>query len=111
KRKDNGPDRLRTRFLRKGRFVSREIFIFKILGRVHSFTEVVLGENIGFSRRTAGSAHFQCGHLRDYASVNWASYGTPLPDRRSGFILCPSSRNLSECSLRSPDRGPRPVAE
>ena len=67
--------------------MSREIFIFKILGRVHSLTEAILGQNIGFSRTTAESAHFQSGHLRDYASVNWAAYETRLPDYRSGPVL------------------------
>ena len=44
--------------LPKNCFVSWEIFIFKILGRVHSLTEAFLGENIVFSRRTAESAIF-----------------------------------------------------
>jgi len=41
--------------------VSPEIFIFKILGMFHSLSEAVLGENIGFSRRTAESAIFNPG--------------------------------------------------
>ncbi len=32
-------------------------------------------------------SHFQYGRLLDHASVNWASYGTPVPDCRSGLIL------------------------
>ena len=46
---------------RKGCLVSPEIFIFKILGMFHSLSEAVLGENIGFSRRTAESAIFNPG--------------------------------------------------
>jgi len=41
--------------------VSREIFIFKILGSGHSLTEAVLGENIDFSRRSAESTIFNPG--------------------------------------------------
>jgi hypothetical protein len=36
----------------KEHFVSREVFIFKILGRVHSLTEAFLCEIIDFSGRT-----------------------------------------------------------
>ena len=39
-------------------FVSREIFIFKILGRVHSLAEAFLGEIIVFLRKKAESAIF-----------------------------------------------------
>src|SRR5438034_9513287 len=56
KSKDSKRRILGRRGFRKSCFVSREIFIFKTLERVHSLTEVVLGENIGFSRRTAESA-------------------------------------------------------
>jgi len=44
--------------------VSREIFIFKILGRVHSLAEAFLGEIIGFSRR-----------IRQLEVFNWGIYG------------------------------------
>jgi len=60
KRKDNKSGRVLEKSS-KSCFVSWEIFIFKILERVHSLTEAVLGENIGFSRRTAESAIFNPG--------------------------------------------------
>src|SRR5437870_11770139 len=71
----------------KSWFVSREIFIFKILERVHSLTEAVLGENIDFFAQNSRISHFQSGHLPDNASVNWAAYETRLPDYLSGPVL------------------------
>src|SRR6266571_6338986 len=98
-RKENRPDGFWGGLLQNGCFVSREIFIFKILERVHSLTEAFLGENIVFSRRTAESAIFNLaftGLCKSELGIVWNS----PPGRRSGFILCPSSRNLSECSVR-----------
>ncbi len=45
--------------LPKNCFVSWKIFIFKILGRVHSLTEAFLGENTAFWRRTSRSQVFE----------------------------------------------------
>jgi len=59
--------------------VSREIFIFKILGRIHSLAEAFPGEIIDSVAQNSRISHFQSGHLPEHSSVNWAPYETPSP--------------------------------
>src|SRR5207245_5912343 len=77
---------LGTAVLRRGNF-----FIFKISGNGHFRSETFLGEITGFSRGTGELDFFQSVFICINASVNWAPYGTALPDPGSGFILPPFS--------------------
>ena len=80
----------------KSWFVSREIFIFEILERVHSLTEAILGENIGFSRRTAESATFNMGVY----GMMQASTGHHMePPSQTGYLgLIPSDFEIRKSS-------------
>jgi len=60
--------------------VSQEIFFLQILGGVFALAGIVSGEIIGLSRRTGYSAVFGEGSICGLGRVNWASYGTSLPD-------------------------------
>ena len=87
---------VRQIFLQRAGFLSREIFIFKILERAHSLTEAILGENIGFSRRTAESATFNMGI---YGMMQAPTGHHMEPPSQTGYLgLIPSDFEIRKSS-------------
>jgi len=76
-------------------FVSREIFIFEILGRVHWLDETFSGEIIDSVAQKSRIGHFQSGHLPEHSSVNWAPYETPSPIVDRGLFRAISCGEVS----------------